>query len=137
VTLGAALAGCSGATGYGACNVSYLTPAVRLLYPLPNAQNVPDAAGVVLYASAPNYLPATAVPILLRAGSATPFPTVPTAVPSPYPSPAATTSASLYAVAVPSLAPATTYHVLAEVSAGNCYGSGSKVQQDLGSFTTR
>jgi hypothetical protein len=41
------------------------------------------------------------------------------------------------AVAVPSLAPATTYHVLAQVSAGNCYGAGSAVQQDIGSFTTR
>jgi hypothetical protein len=137
LTLGAAFVGCANVTGYGACNGSYLGPSVKLLYPLPGATGVPDDAGVLVYGTAQNYLPATSVPIALRAGTASPIATVPTPVPNPYPSPAATGLNSVYAVALPTLDGGTTYKVLATVSSGNCYGPGTLVQEPIGSFTTQ
>jgi hypothetical protein len=98
---------------------------------------VPDDGAILIYDSAPiRGHAASSVPILISIGSYANIRTMPTAVPSPLPSPASSPQASLYAVALPTLEPSTTYQVYAKQKMGctNATGPGASY---IGSFTTQ
>ncbi len=80
------------------------------LYPVVNATGVPDNTSVIVYEQ---YFGSTQLPIAIAAGTQSPIPLQPTSVPSPEPTPFSQPAmgATLYAAALPSLAPATNYNV--------------------------
>jgi predicted small lipoprotein YifL len=139
----AALASCAAHATYGVtCDLAFVYPLVRLVYPVSGTGGVAPRGGIVIYASFANGKPGPlSVPIALQVDSRTQaqVQTTPTALPSPLPSPAAAPSggsAQLFAVAVPRLDPDRTYDVLATVHFGGC-GPTTTGQDKIGSFRTR
>jgi hypothetical protein len=133
----AAAAGCSKQSPTVCPAFVAISPGLRLLVPAPNSTGVAANGTIVLYSSS-----GASVPIALSTnpnpGATGAIATVPTSVPSPYPSAAQTAdpSTTSYAVALPQLQAATTYYVDATVHfEDGCGGSGT-TQNILGSFTT-
>lgn len=134
-----ATAGCGGGAPISPnitpCNMTAI-PSVQILYPEPGATNIPDNAAALVYSSS------EAFPIVIAATSTSRTVAKPTPVPSPLPSPAATprpgVQQSLFAVAMPTLNPATTYSVVAidTVTPSECVPSG-QIDIPMGSFSTR
>ena len=143
--LGALVLGCSGNqrfTGVGYCDHIDYTPAVQLLYPIPGATGVPVNIGVLVYRGTPLGTPTSpaSVPISLGVGPSPSITTEPTSVPSPLPSPAATPdqpNGSVYAVALATLSPNTTYQVFATQNVGGCVKPGQTVVTNIGTFATQ
>ena len=125
-----ALTGCS---NVGCGTAETFAPYVQLIYPEPNATNVDQNVGVLVYSST------TSVPITLIAGSAAPMALAPSDVPSPLPSPAASPASAGtvdMAVLLPVLAAGTTYTVSAEERLEGC-GTNQATTFRIGSFKTR
>ncbi len=123
----------------GPCpDVSIAVRGPALIYPIPDATNVPTTASALIFSSLP-VLPGVTtslVPSSSSGGAATLQLGAFTVAPSPIPSPAASyePSAKLYAVAYPALAPSTTYTIQYGTSqSGPC---SSAETTSSGSFTT-
>jgi hypothetical protein len=125
-----ALTGCS---NVGCGTAETFAPYVQLIYPEPNATNVDQNVGVLVYSST------TSVPITLSAGSGAPIALAPSNVPSPLPSPAASpasTGSVDLAVLLPPLTAGTTYSVSAGERLVGC-GTSQATTIRIGSFTTK
>jgi hypothetical protein len=125
-----ALTGCS---SVGCGTLQSYEPFVQLIYPEPNAANVDQNVGILVYSSTKS------VPITLSAGSAAPIALAPSDVPSPLPSPAAspTSTGSVdMAVLLPALTAGTTYTVSAGERLVGC-GANQATTFRIGSFTTK
>ena len=129
---GTALPACEGTSG----NVqNVLCPDVvadkGLVYPAPGATGIPDAVRSVIVSG-----PVGQVTLTPPSGAAI-VSTTPTAVPSPIPSPNATpANTPVTAFAVPSLAPNTTYTVVA-VDTSVTLPCAEALPQTLGTFATQ
>ena len=133
--LASAIGGCSGVP-----EVCSTPPdAISLLaYPALHATGVPASLRTLILG-----MPAEPVQLAIAGGSpgATPIATPPTALPSPLPSPLTpeigmNPPSDFFAVSVPQLAPATTYHVQALETVFTCTSS-SKQYVSSGSFSTQ
>jgi hypothetical protein len=144
---------CAGAVSISACTTQhgfpfppgpgcfYQYPNVQMVYPIPYSTGVPDTLGILVYGGY-RYDGATiATPITLRLASAPPIDTVPTSLPSPIPTPTAsalgTNPESFAAVAIPRLAPHSTYQVVAQEDESVCGASPIPTQVTIGSFATK
>jgi hypothetical protein len=116
--------------------------AVALDYPEPSATGVPTSIGVLVLSSS------VTTPIQIvnvdASGAQAPVDAAPTALPVPLPNPIATpipgSGSTYFAVAVPSLAPGSTYRVLAATNEPNVGCTGEVTQGALeiaGQFTTQ
>ena len=136
--LASAIGGCSGVPDpSGACSTP--SDAISLLaYPALHSTGDPASLRTLILG-----MPAEAVQLTIAGGSpgATPIATTPTALPSPLPSPLTpeigmNPPSDFFAVSVPQLAPATTYHVQALETVFTCTSS-SKQYVSSGSFSTQ
>jgi hypothetical protein len=134
LVLCAGMAGCSGTGNFGggyACPALAMAPP-QLLYPIPGASEVPDAAGIFVFGANPSSPTAKTAVVLSGPGSATttlgPLLTpVPTPLPSPTASPSWSTEEVTY-VSHAALAANTTFSVsFKDTETGPCvipiYGS--------------
>jgi len=158
VTLSALLTGCWIGTSISQtsasskaldCSHPVSYPLVQMVSPVPpppaTAVGVPDSGALVVYDSQAIGNPtigefaASSVPIVLTlVSSGTFISTTPTSVPSPLPSQATTPTGTLYAVALPSLAPNTLYQVYAVENTGpTACNFNATAHVVIGTFTTQ